>query len=198
MEPMLIDGREVRTEKAIKVRLPYDGSLVGEVAEASPEHVEQAVIAAVGAAQAMRELSRDERAQILLRTRDLLIAAKPEFARLIASESGKPLREAQAEVDRSAYTLLFSAEEAHRLSGEEVPLDASPKGKNHFAMVIREPLGVIAAISPFNFPLNLSVHKIGPALAAGNAVSTSPLAPHPYLLSASQRCFWRPACPRAR
>ena len=85
----------------------------------------------------MRDLSRDERAQILLRTLTALIAAKDEFARLISSESGKPLREAEAEVDRSAYTLLFSAEEAHRLSGEEVPLDASPKGKNHMAITIR-------------------------------------------------------------
>jgi acyl-CoA reductase-like NAD-dependent aldehyde dehydrogenase len=174
MEPMLIDGQRVRTEKAIPVRLPYDGSLVGEVSEASPQHVDDAVEAASRAASKMRELSRDERAQILLRTRTALIAAKDEFARLISSESGKPLREAEAEVDRSAYTLLFSAEEAHRLCGEEVPLDASPKGKGHMAIAIREPLGVIAAISPFNFPLNLSVHKIGPALAAGNAVVHKP------------------------
>ena len=174
MEPMLIDGRRVRSGKAIPVRLPYDGSLVGEVSEASPEHVDEAVNAACRAAPKMSELSRDERAQILLRTRTALMAAKDEFARLISSESGKPLREAEAEVDRSAYTLLFSAEEAHRLCGEEVPLDASPKGKNHMAMTIREPLGVIAAISPFNFPLNLSVHKIGPALAAGNAVVHKP------------------------
>jgi acyl-CoA reductase-like NAD-dependent aldehyde dehydrogenase len=97
----------------------------------------------------------------------------------ISSESGKPLREARVEVDRGIQTLSFSAEEAHRLAGEVVPMEAAPAGKGHWAITVREPLGVIAAITPFNFPLNLSLHKIGPALAAGNAVVHKPASATP-------------------
>jgi acyl-CoA reductase-like NAD-dependent aldehyde dehydrogenase len=101
------------------------------------------------------------------------------MARAVSLECGKPIREALIEVDRAAQTLLFSAEEAHRLAGDVVPMDASPGGKGHWAITVREPLGVIAAITPFNFPLNLAMHKIGPALAAGNAVIHKPASTTP-------------------
>ncbi|HEU0138150.1 MAG TPA: aldehyde dehydrogenase family protein [Bryobacteraceae bacterium] len=177
--PMHIGGELVRTDKPQQVTLPYDGSYAGTVFEAAREQVDAAVEAAAAAAPAMREMSRDERSAILRRAHYKLLEQKQEMARAISSECGKPLREALAEVDRAAATLLFSSEEAHRLSGEVVPMDASPGGKGRWGMTVREPLGVVAAITPFNFPLNLAMHKIGPALAAGNAVVHKPASTTP-------------------
>jgi acyl-CoA reductase-like NAD-dependent aldehyde dehydrogenase len=174
-----IGGREVRTDRCREVRIPYDGSLFARVDEAGPEHLDAALTAATRAARVMRELTREERSAILRRAHLQLAARKEEFARVIASESGKPLREGRVEADRAASTLLFSSEEAHRLVGEVVPMDASAAGKGRMAMTVREPLGVIAAITPFNFPLNLSLHKIGPAIAAGNAVVHKPASATP-------------------
>lgn len=173
-------GGELRKAPAQRqICVPYDGSPFATVYEAGPEEVEAAVEAARQAAPAMRELTLAERAAILRRAHAALVAAREDFARTIAGESGKPLREARAEADRAASTLLFSAEEAHRLAGEVVPMEAAPAGKGRWAMTIREPLGVVAAITPFNFPLNLSMHKIGPAIAAGNAVVHKPASATP-------------------
>jgi acyl-CoA reductase-like NAD-dependent aldehyde dehydrogenase len=127
----------------------------------------------------MREMTLAERARILRKAAQRLEERHEEVAMAISSESGKPLREARVEVDRGIQTLSFSAEEAHRLAGEVVPMEAAPAGKGHWAITVREPLGVIAAITPFNFPLNLSLHKIGPALAAGNAVVHKPASATP-------------------
>jgi len=177
--PMHIGGELVRTDKPQQVTLPYDGSYAGTVFEAAREQVDAAVEAAAAAFPAMREMSRDERSAILRKAHYKLLEQKQEMARAISSECGKPIREALAEVDRAASTLLFSSEEAHRLSGEVVPMDASAGGKGRWGMTIREPLGVVAAITPFNFPLNLAMHKIGPALAAGNAVVHKPASSTP-------------------
>jgi acyl-CoA reductase-like NAD-dependent aldehyde dehydrogenase len=177
--PMLIDGRPVRTAVPKSVLTPYDQSPAGTIYEAGPAEVNAAIEAAQRAAPVMRALTRHERATILYKAHHLLIERKPQFAQTIAAESGKPIREARTEVDRGVMTLLFSAEEAHRLHGEEVPLDAHPAGRGKTGLVVREPLGVIAAITPFNFPLNLSLHKIGPALAAGNAVVHKPASATP-------------------
>jgi acyl-CoA reductase-like NAD-dependent aldehyde dehydrogenase len=174
-----IGGREVRTGRARPVRTPYDASLFAQVDEAGLEHLDAALEAAAAAARAMRALTLDERSAILRRAHQLLTARAEEFARVIASESGKPLREARAEAGRGAATLLFSAEEAHRLAGEVVPMEAAAAGKGRMALTVREPLGVVAAITPFNFPLNLSLHKIGPAIAAGNAVVHKPASATP-------------------
>lgn len=184
--PMRIGGEEVRTPEVRQIELPYDGSPVGTVYVASGEQVDAAVGAAAAAARVMREISLDERSAILRKAWQRLLELREEFALAISSESGKPIKEARAEVDRSAQTLLFSSEEAHRLCGEVVPMDASPAGKGRLAMTVREPRGVIAAITPFNFPLNLSMHKIGPALAAGNAVVHKPASATP--ISALKLC----------
>jgi acyl-CoA reductase-like NAD-dependent aldehyde dehydrogenase len=184
-----IHGAEVNGETRRTVRVPFDNAPFAEVAEAGPAQAAAAVRAAVQAAPAMRELTRAQRSAILRRTRELLLAAKEEFAVIIASESGKPLREARTEVDRGAATLLFSAEEANRLAGEEVPIDAAANGAGKMALVIREPLGVIAAITPFNFPLNLSLHKIGPAVAGGNAVVHKPASATPVTALRLARLF---------
>lgn len=174
-----IDGAERNTGSRIVVRVPFDGRPFAEVCLAGPAELEDAVSAAAAAAPVMRALSREDRAAILRRAHASLLDQREEFARVIASESGKPLREARAEADRGASTLLFAAEEAHRLSGEVVPMDAARGGEGRWAMTLREPLGVIAAITPFNFPLNLSLHKIAPAIAAGNAVVHKPASATP-------------------
>jgi len=176
---MYIGGERVRTEQRQPVRLPYDGSLVGEIYVAGREQVGSAVAAARQATAVMREMSLAERAEILHKVYHRVLERREELALTISSESGKPIREARLEVERGSQTLLFSAEEAHRLHGEVVPMEAAPAGKGHWAITVREPLGVIAAITPFNFPFNLSLHKIGPALAAGNAVVHKPASATP-------------------
>ncbi len=165
--------------KRLVIRTPFDGALVDEV-PITP----LAEVAAIGeraerGAAEMRSLSRFQRAEILRKASAAFQAQREDLARTIALEGGKPIREARAEVDRAAMTLLFSSEEASRLAGEEVPMDAAPTGAGRMAMTIREPLGVVAAITPFNFPLNLSMHKIGPAIAAGNAVLHKPASATP-------------------
>src|SRR5437899_5790647 len=171
--PMYIGGKPVKSDEPRPVQLPYDGSEVGTIYEATKEEVDAAIAAAAAAAPVMREMTLDERSTILRMAHQKLLDNRDEMALAVSSETGKPIKEARLEVERSAMTLLFSAEEAHRLRGEVVPMDASPAGKGHWAMTVREPLGVIAAITPFNFPLNLAMHKIGPALAGGNAVVRS-------------------------
>lgn len=184
-----INGAEANGETTRTVRVPFDDAPYAVVAEAGTAQAAAAVRAATEAARTMRETTRAQRSAILRRTRELLLAAKEEMAVIIASESGKPLREARTEVDRGAATLLFSAEEANRLAGEEVPVDAAANGAGKMAMVIREPLGVIAAITPFNFPLNLSLHKIGPAIAGGNAVVHKPASATPVSALRLARLF---------
>lgn len=174
-----INGAERDGARRSVISIPYDGSAFADVALAGPAELEQAVNAAVAAAPLMRSLSREDRGAILRRAHAGLLEAREDFARTIASESGKPLREARIEVDRGASTLLFAAEEAHRLAGEVIPMDAARGGEGRWAMTLREPLGVIAAITPFNFPLNLSLHKIAPAIAAGNAVVHKPASATP-------------------
>jgi acyl-CoA reductase-like NAD-dependent aldehyde dehydrogenase len=177
--PMTIGGLPVKTAETQTVRIPYDGEPVARVYLARAAEVAAAVAAAKEAASGMRDMTREQRSAILRRASALLIERKEEFARAISSESGKPIREARLEADRSAQTLLFSSEEAHRLVGEVVPMDASPAGAGRMGITVRDPLGVIAAITPFNFPLNLSIHKIGPALAAGNSVVHKPASATP-------------------
>jgi acyl-CoA reductase-like NAD-dependent aldehyde dehydrogenase len=176
---MWINGRPVTTSDPVPVRLPFDGSEVATVFRAGRADVDAAVEAAAEAFPVMRALTRDERSLILRRASEALLARKDEIARAVMNECGKPIREARLEVDRASNTLAFSAEEAHRLTGEVIPMDASPAGKGKWAMTVREPLGVIAAITPFNFPLNLAMHKIGPALAAGNTVVHKPASATP-------------------
>lgn len=156
------------------VRLPYDGSPIGEYQETPLHQLPAIAAAAQTAAVEMAALTREQRSAILRRAHAAFLEEKEPLARLKAQESGKPIREARTEAERAALTLLFSSEEAHRLCGEEIPMDASPAGAGRMALTIRQPLGVIAAITPFNFPLNLSMHKIGPAIAAGNAILHKP------------------------
>jgi acyl-CoA reductase-like NAD-dependent aldehyde dehydrogenase len=177
--PMFIAGKPVRTGEKREVRVPYDGSTAGTIYQAGRDEVNAAIEAALEAFPKMRAMSRHERSSILYRAHGILKDRADEMARAVAAEAGKPIREARVEVERGLFTLLFSAEEAHRLHGEEIPMDAHPGGRGKTGLAVREPLGVIAAITPFNFPLNLSLHKIGPALAAGNTVVHKPASATP-------------------
>ena len=190
MEYRLFIGGAFRDGAAVRdVRVPYDGTLFAQVHTGDLALLGEAVVAARRGFAAMRAMTRARRAEILFGVRERLLAEADWFARMIASECGKPLREARVEVTRGAATLLFSAHEALALAGEEVPMDASAHGAGRMAMVIREPLGVIGAITPFNFPLNLSLHKIGPALAAGNAVVHKPASATPVSALELARLF---------
>lgn len=177
--PMFIDGLPVRGEQPFAVQLPFDGTPVGTVYQATAEQVDAAVAAAQRAFPVMRALSREERAAILRKAHLMMREQKEDLALAVANETGKPIKEARIEVDRAMMTVLFSAEEAHRLVGEVVPIDAAGPGKGRMGITIREPLGVIAAITPFNVPLNLAMHKIGPAIAAGNTIVHKPASATP-------------------
>ncbi len=190
MEHRLYIGGKLRNGvETCEVRVPYDGAPFAQVHVADAALLDEAVAAARRGFLVMRGLTRARRAEILFDVRRRLLEEADSFAGVIASECGKPLREARLEVTRGAATLLFSANEALALAGEEVPMDASAHGAGRMALCIREPLGVIGAITPFNFPLNLALHKIGPALAAGNAVVHKPASATPVSALELARLF---------
>ncbi len=171
---LYIGGEWVQTSRKDAVRLPYDGSIAGQVCHAEKPHVEAAISAASEDARAMAALENHERADLLLRIADEVRKDEAELARLISAETGKPIEEARVEASRSVNTLVAAAHEARQLHGEVIPMDFAAGAKGRMGLTIREPLGVIAAITPFNFPLNLTLHKLAPALAAGNAVVHKP------------------------
>ncbi|WP_265110787.1 aldehyde dehydrogenase family protein [Halosolutus halophilus] len=172
-EEMLVDGEWIDADDRADVIHPYNGDVVGSVPVASESQVRRAVEAAARAVE-QSELSAYERYELLYRTAELLESEAEEVAQLMTAEQGKPITEARGEVDRAVQTLRLSGEEAKRLFGEYVPMDAQRGFDRTHAFTQREPIGVVAAITPFNFPLNLMVHKVGPALAAGNAVVGKP------------------------
>jgi acyl-CoA reductase-like NAD-dependent aldehyde dehydrogenase len=171
---MCLGGSFVDRPSKLEVRHPYDGSLVDTVPRAGPEDATEAVAAAVRGAREMARLTAHERGELLRRAADLVEARAPELARTITLEEGKVLAEARAEVARTVQTIRLSSEEARRLHGETVPLDAAPGVSSKLGFTLRVPCGVVVAIGPFNFPLNLTAHKVAPALAAGNAVIVKP------------------------
>ena len=171
---LLIDGRWEAATATMKVVNPWSGEALGEVACADVEHVDRAVASAVAGAEAMRALSTGARARILHGAAQALERDADRFAAAITAETGKPIRGAEREVARAVNTLRLSAEEATRLAGETIAFDSVPGGEARSGYYVHEPLGVIAAITPFNDPLNLICHKLGPALGAGNAVVLKP------------------------
>jgi glyceraldehyde-3-phosphate dehydrogenase (NADP+) len=171
---MFVAGGWVAGNSEIAVHNPFDQSVVDTVPRASAADVDRALAFASRGAGVMRKMPGYERWQRLNKASEILEARTDDLARLITLEEGKILAEARLEVSRAVATLTDSAEEAKRLSGEVVPLDGAPATGNRFGFTIRVPCGVVAAISPFNFPLNLVVHKVGPALAAGNSVVIKP------------------------
>lgn len=171
---LFIGGRWMGAGEPIPVRNKYTGQVIATVPSASRDDVDAAIASAAGTAPVMAEMPAHARAAILAATAALIQKRKEEFARTIAAEAGKALKFARIEVDRAVSTFTFAAEEAKRLHGETVPLDAATAGEGYFGFFIRRPMGVVAAITPFNFPLNLVAHKVAPALAAGNTVVLKP------------------------
>jgi acyl-CoA reductase-like NAD-dependent aldehyde dehydrogenase len=175
---LLIDGEWVETGDWVEVRSPYSGEVVGRVAKAGAAEARRAVDAAESA---MREpLPAHKRAEILVRVAGQLGRRHEEVAQTIAAEAGKPLKAARVEASRAMSTFTFAALEARKLAGEMIPMDASQAGTGKLAFTLRRPIGVVGAISPFNFPLNLVAHKIAPALAAGCAVVLKPASQTPF------------------
>lgn len=178
---LLIDGNWVDAGPVMEVKNKYDDKVVGTLPTARKEDVDAAIDAAERAEDIMADMPAHKRAEILLRAAALVRERSDDFAKTIAAEAGKALKFARPEVDRAVSTFTIAAEEAKRLHGETIPLDAVPAGEGYFGFWTRRPVGVIAAISPFNFPLNLVAHKVAPALASGNTLvlkpaSTTPLA----------------------
>ena len=169
-----IGGEWVDTPDHETVRLPYDGSPIGEVPRAGLEMLDRAIAAARQGFAVMRELSNYERADLLLRVGELMRRDLAEYTQIVCAETGKPIKEAKVEVERGLQTLIAAAHEARQLHGEVIPMEFSATGKGRMAMTVREPLGVIGCITPFNVPLNLALHKVAPALAGGNAVVHKP------------------------
>jgi glyceraldehyde-3-phosphate dehydrogenase (NADP+) len=176
---MYIGGAWVDTSKKTEVLNPFDGSVVDVVPQAGPADVERAIASAVRGAAVMGELPAHERYRILHRAAELMEERLEDLGRTITLEEGKIIAEGRGEAARAIQTMTLSAEEAKRLYGETLPLDASPGAEGKFGFTIRVPCGVVVAISPFNFPLNLVCHKVGPALAAGNAVIIKPASDTP-------------------
>ena len=169
---VFVGGEWVETGDWTDVRSPYSGEVVGRVAKAGAAETKRAIDAAE---QAMREpLPAHKRAEILVRVVAGLARRHDEVARLISDEAGKPMKAARVEATRAMSTYTFAAVEARKLAGEMVPMDAAQAGEGKLAFTLREPIGIVAAISPFNFPLNLVAHKLAPAFAAGCAVVLKP------------------------
>jgi acyl-CoA reductase-like NAD-dependent aldehyde dehydrogenase len=174
---LLIGGDWIETGDWIDVRSPYSGDVVGHVAKAGGDETRRAIDAAEAA---MREpLPAHKRAEILVRVAAYLGRRHEEAAQTICAEAGKPLKAARVEASRAMSTYTMAAVEARKLAGDMVPMDASQAGEGKLAFTLRVPIGVVGAISPFNFPLNLVAHKIAPALAAGCAVVLKPASQTP-------------------
>lgn len=171
---LLLDGKWQTRSSLRTIRHPLDQSVVGKVPESAPGDVALAVLSAQAGRAAIAALPAHERSSKLSRVAQLLSLRDKEFAKVISAESGKILRDALREVGRTALTFQIAAEAAKQLYGETIPSDAVPNGENRLAFTFREPLGVIGAITPFNFPLYLVAQKIAPALASGNAVVLKP------------------------
>ncbi|HZZ42499.1 MAG TPA: aldehyde dehydrogenase family protein [Tepidisphaeraceae bacterium] len=180
METGLFIGGSWRTGKPLDVTNKYSGDSIGSVATPSSADIEAAIISAGRGAEVMAAMPAHRRCEILLKTSALLTQRRESIARTIAAEAGKPIKQARAEVDRGATTFQLAGEEARRIHGETLALDAVPSGEGYLGFWWRRPVGIVAAITPFNFPLNLAAHKVAPAIASGNAIILKPAEQTPF------------------
>ena len=176
---MYVAGQWVDKSQKVAVLNPYDGSQIDTVPRGDAGDVDTAISSAVAGAKVMANLPAYKRYEILSKAAQMLNEQKEDIGRTLSMEEGKTISEAVGEVLRAVQTMTTSAEESKRIHGETVPLDAAPGPTQPFGFTVRVPCGVVAAISPFNFPLNLVCHKVGPALAAGNAVVIKPASDTP-------------------
>jgi acyl-CoA reductase-like NAD-dependent aldehyde dehydrogenase len=190
----LVDGKWMEEGDLVEVRAPYDGSVIAQVFQGRRQHAEAAIAAAVKAFGTTRRLPAFERQRVLRRVAENIAERKAEFARTLAQEAGKPIKAARSEVERSIFTFTVAAEESTRIYGEYLPLDWQEYTAGRWGIVRRFPLGPIAGITPFNFPLNLVAHKLAPAIAAGCSMVLKPAPQTPLsallLAEAVQQAGW--------
>ncbi len=173
-QPFLVGGEWCHSDDILDVHFPYDGSLAGRVCLAGPDHLQAAIAAAERGFTATKRLPAYHRSEILERLRELVAARFDDFVDIMILESGKNQQTAAGETTRALQTLKVAAEEARRLPGELLALDWTAAGAGRRGLTRRAPIGTIAAIAPFNYPLNLACHKLGPAIASGNAIILKP------------------------
>ncbi len=193
-QAFLVDGKWIEEGDTVEVRAPYDGSVIAQVFQARREHAEAAIAAAVKAFGTTRRLPAFERQRVLRRVAGNISERKQEFARTLAQEAGKPIKAARTEVERTIFTFNVAAEESTRIHGEYLPLDWQEFTAGRWGIVRRFPLGPIAGITPFNFPLNLVAHKVAPAIASGCTMVLKPAPQTPLsallLAEAVQQAGW--------
>jgi acyl-CoA reductase-like NAD-dependent aldehyde dehydrogenase len=175
----LIGGSWRGGKELLQVTNKYTGEVIGSVPLTDKESFEQAILAAQQGFSLISSLPAYERSKILRRTSEIIDSQKEEIANIIAQEAGKALKHAKAEVERGVQTFRFASEEAKSIHGETVPMDAGLGGEKRIGFYLRFPVGIVAAISPFNFPLNLVAHKVAPAIAAGCSVILKPASTTP-------------------
>ncbi|KJE28169.1 acyl-CoA reductase family protein [Geobacillus kaustophilus] len=193
---LYINGEWREAKSYTELKSPYSRETIAEIPVATEQEVDEAIAAAYAARQTMAAMPAYERAAILERVVEQLKARQEEAAKLIALEAAKPITTARGEVARTIQTYKFAAEEAKRIHGETLPLDAAPGGENRIALTVREPIGVIGAITPFNFPMNLVAHKLGPAIASGNTVVLKPASQTPLSAYFIAELFERAGLPK--
>ena len=192
---MYIAGQWVDSPHMLPVKAPYSGQVVDCVPDATSQQIEQALAAAEKGAAAMAQLTAYERSQIMLHAADLLQASVEEFAQTISLEEGKPLVESRVEAGRMPDLMRLSAYEGAQLRGETLPLDSQAGVRGKFGFTVRVPCGVVVAISPFNYPLLLVLHKVAPALASGNAVILKPATYTPLIALKLTEVFLKAGLP---
>ncbi|MEC1154317.1 aldehyde dehydrogenase family protein [Cytobacillus horneckiae] len=176
---LYVNGEWKDTANFADLLSPYTKEVIAQIPQATEEEVNQAISVAYRTKEAMAQLTAYERAAILEQLTQLFIENRQKAAEIISLESAKPLKYALGEIDRTIETYKFAAEEAKRHTGEMIPMDAAKNGTNRFGYTIEQPVGVIGAITPFNFPQNLVAHKVGPAIAAGNPIVLKPASQTP-------------------
>lgn len=186
---LYINGTWKEGREYIELASPYSGKIIALVAQADEQDVDEAIAAAELAGKVMAKMPAHQRALILENVARIMELRKEELARLLALEAAKPLRTGRGEIARTIQTYKFAAEEAKRIHGETVPVDAAPGGEGRLAFTLRKPIGVVGAITPFNFPFNLVAHKVGPAVAAGNSVVLKPASQTPLSALALAEIF---------
>jgi len=190
-----IDGHWSDDGDPVEVRSPFDGSVVGRVLQARREHAETAIAAAVKAFGTTRRLPAFERQRVLRRTAEAIHDRREEFALTIVREAGKPIKAARTEVDRAVFIFNVAAEEATRIYGEYLPLDWQEFTAGRWGIVKRYPLGSVAGITPFNFPLHLVAHKVAPAIAAGCSMVLKPAPQTPLCSLLMAECIQQAGWP---
>lgn len=180
--PMYLAGEWVESDTPLQILNPYNSELVGLTWMASADQLDRAIAAAGKAFETTRKQPVFERVKILDSLSAKMKEHRDEIATLIALEAGKPIRDAEVEADRGIFTVQVASEEAKRIEGNVVPLDLLPSSKGRFGIVRRFPIGPIAGISPFNFPLNLALHKVAPAIASGNPIVLKPPTKDPLVM----------------